>query len=136
MYSLALNIEHAADSAQELPVTLPWLSAKIIRRATKTEAQQARALVLKRARARARARAERRTARIAQQAQAAASAAALRQMLAAWDAFQAEATAQFEERARARRLARLLPDVQIPTSLAWQSAIDGITSTPTAAVNA
>ncbi|WP_205182909.1 MULTISPECIES: hypothetical protein [Burkholderiaceae] len=134
MYSLALNIEHAADSAQELPVTLPWLSAKIIRRATKTEAQQARALVLKRARARA--RAERRTARIAQQAQAAASAAALRQMLAAWDAFQAEATAQFEERARARRLARLLPDVQIPTSLAWQSAIDGITSTPTAAVNA
>lgn len=134
MYSLALNIEHAADSDQELPVTLPWLSAKIIRRATKTEAQQARALVLKRARARA--RAERRTARIAQQAQAAASAAALRQMLAAWDAFQAEATAEFEERARARRLARLLPDVQIPTSLAWQSAIDGITSTPTAAVNA
>ncbi|MCA8224811.1 hypothetical protein LGM69_25380 [Burkholderia multivorans] len=134
MYSLALNIEHAADSAQELPVTLPWLSAKIIRRATKTEAQQARALVLKRARARA--RAERRTARIAQQAQAAASAAALRQMLAAWDAFQAEATAQLEERARARRLARLLPDVQISTSLAWQSAIDGITSTPTAAVNA
>ncbi|MGF6570128.1 molecular chaperone GrpE (heat shock protein) [Paraburkholderia sp. GAS333] len=132
MYSLALNIEHAADSDQELPVTLPWLSAKIIRRATKTKAQQARALVLKRARARA----ERRTARIAQQAQAAASAAALRQMLAAWDAFQAEATAEFEERARARRLARLLPDVQIPTSLAWQSAIDGITSTPTAAVNA
>ncbi|OLL33534.1 hypothetical protein BTH42_00630 [Burkholderia sp. SRS-W-2-2016] len=134
MYSLALNIEHAADSAQELPVTLPWLSAKIIRRATKTEAQQARALVLKRARARA--RAERRTARIAQQAQAAAGAASLRQMLAAWDAFQAEATAQFEERARARRVARLLPDMQLPTSFTWQSAIDGITSTSSAAVNA
>lgn len=126
MYNLALALPLIDARADRSDALLPWAA----RKATLERVAQIKSARARRAkREQLLSRVERRAAKVLLTAPS--NAAAVRDMLNAWDTFQADHKARFEERLQERREAAIccLPVVDASPSPAWQSLLNGLTVT-------